>query len=131
MKIKILLLLIFFYSSQTFGQTNVSCDRIYDRPEKQAKYKTDVKGMMDYAITNLLPIISEDGSQPTRMIASLTIDKAGKIVDVEFQNLDVKEESKVKLRDKIMQMENWIPGKVNGQSICSKYEWIVHCIKWG
>jgi hypothetical protein len=131
MKTKILILLILTCGIQSFGQIDVGCDRVYDKPEVQAKYKTDVKGMMDYAMANLLPILSKDGSQPTRMITSLTIDKAGQIVGVEFVDLDVKDETKVKLRKRLMQMDNWIPGKVNGQPICSKYVWVIRCVKWG
>lgn len=131
---KNLLCLFFFITCVSIGQVDNACDTIYTAPETPANYPNDMKGLMNYNNEKLIPIISDCIKQDGEIIASfhavLTIDKAGKVIDVKFQNLKASAACKAKLRLELLAMEGWIPAQLNGKNVCSDYYFSIGCLKW-
>lgn len=131
----ILTLLIFAIGFSTFGQSvNNKCDTIYDFVETLPQYENNVKGLMDYLMTDLAPVLSDcytiDGILTASIYLTLTIDKKGKVIDVEFKRIEASEKCKGELRKKLLNMTGWSSGKVGDTAVCSKYQWPISCINW-
>jgi hypothetical protein len=131
----ILTLLIFATGFSSFGQSvNNECDTIYDFAETLPQYENDVKGLMDYLMTDLAPILSDCYKRDDILTASiyltLTIDKEGKVIDVEFKRIQASEKCKEELKEKLLNMTCWTPGKQGDVSVCCKYQWPISCINW-
>lgn len=118
----------------SFGQTNNSCDTIYNYPGKLAHYIDNEKGLMEYTTKTLAPILGDCIKQDGEIIASmyliLTIDRTGKVIAVDFTPLTATENCKDKLRKEIMNMTGWAPGQINGKDVCSIFLWPTSCLKW-
>jgi hypothetical protein len=131
---KQLVILLSFISYLGIGQVNNLCDTIYSVPENAAKYPNDAKGLMNYGMEKLTPILSDCIKQDGEIIASLrmilTIDKAGKVIAVKFQNLNASAECKIKLRTELLAMEGWIPAQMNGINVCSDFYFPISCLTW-
>ena len=128
---KVAFILLFFLIALTsLGQ----CDSIYDNPQTPSKYTSDTKGLMDYLNKTLVPILGdcmkEDGGIIASLYMKLTIDKSGKVIEVEFIRLQASEKCKNKLREKILTMKGWSAGQMNEKNVCSKINWPISCLKW-
>ena len=131
----ILTLLTFTISFSTFAQSaNNKCDTIYDYAETLLQYENGVKGVMNYMISDLTPILSNCYKRGRILTSSiyliLIIDKEGEVIDVEFKRIQASEKCKEELREKLLTMTGWTPGKQEGNPICSKYQWPINCISW-
>jgi hypothetical protein len=127
--------LIFTTGFYTFGQSvDNECDTIYDFVETLPQYENDVKGLMDYLMTDLAPILSNcykrDDILSTSIYLILTIDKKGKVIDVEFKRIQASEKCKEELKEKLLHMNGWTPGKHENVAVCCKYQWPISCINW-
>ena len=111
-----------------------NCDTIYDLPETMPQYENDVKGLTDYLNKKLIPILSDCMKQDGELIASLyivlTIDAKGNIIDADFPRLHATNNCKEELKQEIITMTGWTPGKINGQAVCSRFSWPISCLKW-
>ena len=129
-----LLICLLFTIGTTFGQVRNACDSIYTELDQSPEFQNGIKGLLDYLNTDLIPIISrnmkEDKVIVDKLYANVIINRDGNVVDVEFLKLNGSEKCKEELKKKIMTMTGWTPGKMNGQSVCSNYFWVVGCIKW-
>lgn len=119
----------------TFAQSaNNKCDTIYDFAETLPQYENDNKGLMEYLMSNLVPILSNaysrDGILTTSIYLTLTIDAAGKVIDVEFNRIQGSEKCKEELRENLLKMTGWSPGIHGDIAVCSKYQWPISCIHW-
>ncbi len=116
------------------GQTDNDCDTVYDMVETMPQYENDVRGLMDYMMEDLTPLLFECYKRDSLLTASiymtLTIDKKGHVIHVEFNRVKATEQCKNELRQKIMTMTGWTPGKQDGIPVCSKYVWPISCINW-
>ncbi|MBO0593998.1 hypothetical protein I2486_21570 [Cellulophaga sp. E16_2] len=116
------------------GQTaNCYCDTIFDLVEIKPQYENDVKGLMKYFISDITPIISNCINRDSTLIASmnltLTIDKKGQVIDVGFPRIQATEMCKKEITNKILNMDGWTSGQMNGITVCSKYVWPIS-INW-
>jgi len=131
----IILTLLGFVTGLSLNAQSVNnqCDTIFDFVETMPKYEDDVKGLMDFVISDLSPILSacykRDSILTSSISLTLTIDSQGKVIDVEFQRIQASEECKKELRQKLFSMTGWISGKQNEIPICSKYAWPMN-INW-
>ena len=84
-------------------------------------------------MNELVPTFNECIHNSNEIISSLhivlTIDKKGKLIDVEFRKSELASTCKEELKNKILTMKGWDPGKVNGQNVCSKFIWPIGCLK--
>jgi hypothetical protein len=135
-RIRIYILTIFcvLTGSELFGQTNNSCDTIYDFVEKMPQYKNDVNGLADYFLKELTPILSDcykrESILTSSMYLTLTIDQKGRVVDIDFLRIQATDNCKNELIQKIRTMSGWSPGIHNGEPVCCHFNWPVSCIKW-
>jgi hypothetical protein len=133
---KTLLTILFFLTILTsWGQTTHSCETIYDFPQTLPQYTNNTtKGLMAYLSKKLVPILSgcikQDREVVTSMHIKLTIDKAGKVIAVDFPRLQASEYCKEKLRNEILTMTGWTAGQMDGKNVCSKFYWPISCLKW-
>jgi len=130
-----LTLMVFTTGSPIFGQSvNRQCDTIFAVAEIMPQYQTGLKGLMDYLMTDLAPILSNccerDSILITSIYLTLTIDNYGEVTDVDFKRIQATEKCKKELKENLMNMTGWIPGKQGDISVCCKYFWPVRCIKW-
>lgn len=116
--------------TRSYGQTG-NCDTIYNIVETMPGYD---KGLARYLMNDLIPVIGECIKRDSHIIASLyialTIDTKGKVIDVDFLKPNLTRLCKAELREKLLTMNGWTPGQVNGQPVCSKFHWPISCIKW-
>ena len=64
------------------------------------------------------------------MYLTMTIDKTGIVIDVEFVRINATDQCKKDLKQKIMTMTSWTPGMKVGKPVCCKYSWPISCIMW-
>ncbi|MFT5619633.1 MAG: hypothetical protein ACI85I_002880 [Arenicella sp.] len=134
---KTLLILIGIFSLMDFTNCQSleasKCDVIYDCPEVLPHYQDD-RGLMRFFSNEFVSTISNcmkrDHSMITRFYLTLTINKKGKIEEVDFKKMEASEESRKEIVSKLEEMK-WEPGIVNGKPVCSKFNWVMGCIKWG
>ncbi len=131
----LLTLLIFTTGFSLFGQSaHNDCDTIYDFATTLPHYQNDGKGLMDYLMTDLASILSDCYTRDNIITASiyliLTIDKKGKVIDVEFKRIHATDKCKEELKEKLLTMTGWTPGKQGNKVVCSKYLWPIRCINW-
>jgi hypothetical protein len=62
---------ILFITCISFGQENTMCDTIYSVPETPPKYPNDAKGLMNYSMEKLTPILSNCMQQDEEVIGRL------------------------------------------------------------
>ena len=131
---KILIFIALLIGSVTFGQTPNNCDTIYNFVEDMPKFDKDIEGLRDYLNKDLIPIIGECMSQDSSLIASLriilTIDKNGQVIDATFPKPEMTDQCKSDLKEKLLTMTGWKPGKINEQNVCTHFRWPISCIKW-
>jgi hypothetical protein len=98
------------------------------------KYDNDLKGLSDYLMKELVPIIGDCIKRDIDIIASLyiilTIDSNGKVIDATFPKDNLTSLCKDDLKRKLLTMDGWTAGKINGRPVCSKFNWPISCLKW-
>ncbi len=119
--------------TKSFGQAN-SCTDVYSKPEIKPIYDNDYKGLSDYLIKELVPIIGNCIDRDKEIIASLyivlTIDKNGKVIDAIFPNDNLTKICKGDLKRKLLTMSGWTAGRQKGKPVCSKFDWQIACLRW-
>lgn len=129
---KILLVILLCISNLSFCQV---CEKVYEEPEVAAQYRNGSEDLMKFANEHVLPVMARSvdkyGSRPTKMIASLLIDKEGNVKGVDFVKFDVSAENQEVIRKEMLNMDQWTPGKNGGQKVCSKAMFVIACAKWG
>lgn len=98
------------------------------------KYDKDIKGLSDYLMKELVPIIGDCMKRDTDMIASLyiilTIDSNGKVIDATFPKDNLTSLCKDDLKKKLLTMSGWTAGQKDGRPACCKFSWPISCLKW-
>ena len=136
MKILLTILILLSGSFQLLAQISSRCDSVIDNQylESEPQYGKGLEDVMNYSIQKLTPLLSESMKQsgliPTRMIAKLLINQAGQVEDVEFIELEVTEEYKLKVKNEIQTMK-WKPALMDDKPVCAIYFWNIRCFKWG
>ncbi len=110
------------------------CDTIYNTTETMPHYKNETKGLFDYITQELSPVLAECMKHDNNIVSSLqiilTIDRNGKVIDVDFPQNNLSSYCKNKSKEKLMTMQGWTPGYIKGQAICNKFNWPIKCLKW-
>lgn len=110
-----------------------SCDSVYENVDERAIYKDGNDDLNNFIWKELIPVLSKSiyniEDAPTRLLFYLTIDKNGKVVDVTFKS-ELPEFCKLQLKELLLKMQRWTPGKINGKPVCSKYFVPIGCLKW-
>ncbi len=132
---KHLILIVGFLISVTcFGQVDSDCDSVYNFVDKMPEYENGFSGLSDYLHKELIPIlancIERDSSLIASMYLTLTINKDGNVVDVVFNRINATDQCKSDLKDKMLTMPQWTPGKLEGKPVCCKFPWPISCIMW-
>jgi len=113
---------------------NNSCDSIYDFVEIMPHYDKGADGLMEYLKTDLAPVLSTCFQRDSILTASihvtLAINEQGKVIDVDFLRIQATEKCQEELRQKMMDMSGWTPGKQWGLPVCCNYSWPIRCINW-
>lgn len=131
----LLTLLILTMALNSYSQTvNCACDSIYDFAETLPQYQNGVKGLSEFLMTDIAPILSDcyrkDNVLTTSIYLTLTINKEGKVINVDFNKILASEKCKEELREKIITMTSWTPAKQGNIAVCSKYQLPIGCILW-
>ena len=130
---EILAVLLLLTVTKSYGQTN-DCDTIYNNSETIPQYENDFKGLSDYLIKELVPIIANCMERDTDIIVSLyiilTIDSDGRVIDATFPKHNLSSLCKADLKKKLLTMDGWTAGQKDGRPVCSKFNWPIGCLKW-
>lgn len=116
------------------GQENTGCNHVYEKADKDPQYKNGQQDLLDFICNDLMRTLSkciyniEDA--PTRLLIDLTIDENGNVMEVSYKRSDLSKPCEIQLTEQLMKMKGWIPGKVDGRSVCSKFHMPIGCIKW-
>lgn len=120
-------------ASKLYGQFE-KCDTIFNYAEVMPKYINDLKGLSDYFLKELVPIIEGCIKRDKEIIESLqiklTIDVNGKVIDAIFPKNNLNSQCKEELKKKLLTMTGWTPGRKDGRPVCCNFIWPINCIKW-
>ena len=121
-------------SIQASGQTK-TCETVYQTVDNSPTYDGGMSALTDYSGKHWTSIISKyhdkDEELSTKLIMTLTINTDGKVVDVVLSKHKLSKDCVDEIRKELLTMTGWTSGSLNGQKVCSKFTWIISCIKWG
>ena len=130
---KILTIIFLLTVTKSYGQNN-GCDTVYSYVEVMPKYDNDIKGLSDYLMKELVPIIGDCIKRDTEIISSLyiilTIDSNGIVIDATFPKHNLTLLCKDDLKAKLLTMKGWTAGQKDGQPLCCKFNWPISCLNW-
>ena len=118
---------------QLFSQKK-SCEKIYDKPDTMAHYKTERNDLPRYISAKILPLLGDCIKQKMEFVYSMeikfTIDETGKVIAVDFLKPVLSDYCSGKLRAEFLTMEGWRPAKFNGKKVCSYFIYSIGGITW-
>ncbi len=121
-------------SLQLFAQTPVPCDVVCSEPDTLPAYIDGETGLFEFIGQRIVPVVSDcmknDKAIITSVYITLTINKVGQVVSVDFPKLKASDDCKRKLKTELMRMRGWIPAKYKGKPVCSQYLLPVPCMLW-
>lgn len=133
-RLRILLLTLVMASIKVFGQTS-TCETAYEKVDNNPNYEGGMNQLMSYSEKYLTPIISKYHNKNTeltaKLVMTLTINNDGKVVEAVLSKHKLPKECEEEIRKQLLTMTDWNPGLLNGEKVCSKFTWIISCIKWG
>jgi hypothetical protein len=83
-----------------------------------------------------MPVIGDcytrDDFMVTKMTMILTIGTEGDVLEATFPDKQtlIPARCQERLRERILKMKGWLPGKIKGKVVCSYYFWTIGCILW-
>jgi hypothetical protein len=100
------------------------CNKIYNNPHILPQYKGGMIDLLDFVQEELSPAMQDCANDDIASVASLTvqltIDFNGKVVEVSLPKSKMDTSCQDVLKQKILDMEGWKPGQMNGQEVCCK-----------
>jgi hypothetical protein len=109
---------------EAYGQGLANCNKVYNNPHSLPQYKSGVNDLLDFVHTELAPLMADcsniDALPSSTLTIQLTIDVNGKVVEIILPKSTLPTSCLDALRQKIIDMEGWKPGQVNGQEVCCK-----------
>ncbi|HYF66654.1 MAG TPA: hypothetical protein VD884_00900 [Ohtaekwangia sp.] len=130
----VLLLVLVVTCIQVFAQTK-ACDTVYQTVDNNPAYHGGTSALMDYTGKHLTPIISKyddkDEESSAKLTIMLTIDTHGRVVDAVLSKHHLPKDCEDEIKRELLSMTGWTAGSLNGEKVCSKFAWIISCIKWG
>lgn len=131
-QLKIILLFLLF-GFRFFSQTK-TCEKICDKPDTMAHYKTERNDLPRYISAKILPILGDCIKQKMEFVYSMdikfTIDETGKVITVDFLKPVLSDYCSGKLRAEFLTMEGWHPATVYGNNVCSYFIYSIGGITW-
>lgn len=130
----LLSLLLILTTSICKGQNKEHCKMIYKAVDEAPCYLSGTVGLHRYFTKELMPIIGEcykqDDFMVTKMTMILTIGAEGHVIEVTFPDKQIPTRFQAQLREPLLKMSGWLPGKIKGKPVCSYYLWTIGCILW-
>lgn len=128
-------LILVLISVSLKAQTSVApCDKLVAEPDTMPTYEGGENGLFEYIGERIVPVVSDCMKNEKAIITSvyitLTINKVGQVVSVDFPRLKASDACKSKLRTELMRMKGWSPGKYKGKPVCSQYLLPIPCMLW-
>jgi hypothetical protein len=112
----------------------IVCDTVYGSPDTPPIYGHNFDSFYTYFNDSIVPVLQQCMKLEDTIISSLvvrfTLDYDGHVLDVEFIRINAGEACKQQLREQFKTMEDWSPGWVSGEPVCSYAVWPIRCIKW-
>jgi len=119
-------------NKDTLGQERF-CDTIFTIGEVMPKFRGGDSALLEYNMKKIAPLIKKSntrtGNLLSKLIYSLTISKEGKILESEILS-KVDKQLEITLKNELVKMPNWIPGKVNDRTECMEVRVPITCLKW-
>lgn len=111
------------------------CDTVYSHVDVLPKFQNNSRDLLKYVELELVPIINECILNDSEIVSSLsillTIQQDGQVVDASFPKDEyLSIQCKVLLKAKLLMMDGWTPGQINGQSVCCFHYFPIKCLKW-
>jgi hypothetical protein len=110
------------------------CDKLYTQFETGCVYAPGEDSLMKFIRQNLLPVISKlpdtEKQRITKLLIVMTIDTAGKIVNIHLPHFTGSPETAQELKNRIAAMKGWTIGKVNEVPVCTEVFWGANCLLW-
>ena len=126
MKVRFFITICFTISIcfNSIGQTNNVCDTVYDKINKKPKYSIGESKLDKYLLDTLHQTLFNYSIK--RLYIVFTIDKQGFVVDTTFPNQDyLSEKCKTEIKNRLVYMKDWNPGKKKGKKVCSRFYWTI------
>lgn len=112
----------------------IVCDTVYGSPETPPYYGHDFQAFYTYFDNKVAPVLQEcmqqEGTVISSFVVRFTLDYNGQVLDVEFLRINAGEACKQRVRERFMAMDDWSPGWVCGEPVCSYAVWPIRCLKW-
>jgi hypothetical protein len=129
-----LVLILFLVSAfKANAQSSISGNKEGNSDTTIAVFKDGIPELGAY-FRKITPIISanakDESEFPTSLSMIFTIDKTGKVTDVEFPNTNIGSNCKSKVRAELLKMKGWKAAEINGKPIVSKYPFRIGCFLW-
>lgn len=127
-------LLVVAVAFKTNAQPALSEEKKDDYSESAfPDFKDGIPGLIIYLkkITPILLANTKDvNNLPTSLKMILTIDKTGKVTDVEFPDTRMEKYCQSKVREELLKMKGWKAAEYNGKPVVSKYPLRISCLLW-
>lgn len=126
----IIITLLIFSIFKTYSQSSVASGK--DKVPSSPTFKGGIPGMMNYFRNEIFPIISDETKDvenfPTSLKMTLTIDKKGKVIDIQFINTRMEEDCRNAVAGKLLEMKGWKAAQLNGKAVIGKYNCYIGCL---
>lgn len=129
----LVLVLLVVLVFKTNAQSSVSLEKEDNSESAIPVFKDEASGLLAYfrKITTIIATSTKDESNlPTSLKMILTINKAGKVINVDFPNTNMEINCKTQVKNELLKMEGWKAAESNGKPIVSKYHWNISCLLW-
>jgi hypothetical protein len=130
----IFLLSTLFGLTNSAAQTTAPCDTIYKWADTMPVYRKGNKDILDYISQELTLVVSKCMTRDSNFITSLylvlTINHRGEVIDVQFTRPCLSPLCQDDLRKKLLTMQGWTSGKMQGVDVCTYSPIAVSCFKW-
>lgn len=129
MKKIIIILLLFFSANFVFSQ---NCDKIYLLVDSTAYYGQNEKkstSMFDFLDKEIIPILKNCSTRPSRLFLILIIDKEGNVIEIKNLVVNLDENCEKELSEFLLKSK-WNPAIFQGQKVCSELHIPFSCIRW-
>lgn len=119
------------FSIGVFAQY-AECDKIYEAENltKEAVFSGSKSQfmtlMMDSVLCDLNKIAYD--SPPTSL--KVAIDFSGRIIESIILSKEFEKRDREVINSRMLKLDNWLPGEIDGKAVCSYYYIIISCIFW-
>lgn len=132
MKTTLLITIVFFLTTSSFGQTSNSCKEIIKVPDTVATYKNGFKDILDFFSKNIKSTIDSCHINDDRLISNLhmylVIDANGKVVLARVTRPNLPLSCRTPIENGFLQMDAWTPARHKGLNVCTEVKIPIHIL---